>query len=99
MRSRRAEQVAASGLRVLLLGRSDLPVDAPGAPGRVTPVALVVLEQRIRPDAADTLALSLDPYPRSPNAEAALKDAGVLSEEEASPFAALAALKGQLEKD
>ena len=47
----------------------------------------------------DTLSLALDPYPRSPNAEAALRDAGVLSEEEASPFAALAALKGQLEKD
>lgn len=44
----------------------------------------------------DTLGLGLDPYPRSANAEAALKDAGVLSEEEASPFAALAALKGKL---
>jgi len=42
---------------------------------------------------ADTLALSLDPYPRSAGAEAALKEAGVLSEEQASPFAALAALK------
>ena len=45
---------------------------------------------------ADTLALSIDPYPRSAGAEAALKDAGVLSEEEAGPFAALAALKKQL---
>ena len=42
---------------------------------------------------ADTLALSLDPYPRSAAAEAALKEAGVLSEEQASPFAVLAALK------
>lgn len=42
---------------------------------------------------ADTLALSIDPYPRSAGAEAALKEAGVLSEEQASPFAALAALK------
>jgi uncharacterized metal-binding protein YceD (DUF177 family) len=42
---------------------------------------------------ADTLALSLDPYPRSAGASAALKEAGVLSEEQASPFAALAALK------
>lgn len=42
---------------------------------------------------ADTLALSLDPYPRSAGAEAALKEAGVLSEAEASPFAALAKLK------
>ena len=45
---------------------------------------------------ADTLALALDPYPRSAAADAALKDAGVMSEEEASPFAALAALKGKL---
>ncbi|GAA4750869.1 DUF177 domain-containing protein [Sphingomonas daechungensis] len=39
---------------------------------------------------ADTLALGLDPYPRSAGAEAALKEAGVLSEAEAGPFAALA---------
>ena len=50
-----AEQIGAQGLRVLLLGSSDLPVDAPDAPGIVTPVALVVLEQRVRPDARDTL--------------------------------------------
>jgi len=43
---------------------------------------------------ADTLSLVLDPYPRGPNADAALKAAGVLSEEQAGPFAALAALKG-----
>ena len=42
---------------------------------------------------ADTLALSLDPYPRSAGADAALKEAGVLTESEASPFAALAKLK------
>jgi uncharacterized metal-binding protein YceD (DUF177 family) len=42
---------------------------------------------------ADTLSLVLDPYPRGPNAEAALQAAGVLSEEQAGPFAALAALK------
>ena len=38
---------------------------------------------------ADTLALSLDPYPRSAGAEAALKEAGVMTEEQASPFAVL----------
>ena len=43
---------------------------------------------------ADTLALALDPYPRGPNADEALKAAGVLSEEQAGPFAALAKLKG-----
>ena len=47
---------------------------------------------------ADTLALSLDPYPRSAGADAALKEAGVMTEEEASPFAALAALKEKLGK-
>lgn len=51
---------------------------------------------------AQSLLLGLDPYPRSPAAEAALREAGVKSEEEArseaSPFAALAALKGKLEE-
>lgn len=42
---------------------------------------------------ADTLALSLDPYPRSAGAEAALKEAGVMTQAEASPFAALAQMK------
>jgi uncharacterized metal-binding protein YceD (DUF177 family) len=42
---------------------------------------------------ADTLALNLDPYPRSAGAEAALKEAGVLTEAEAGPFAALAQLR------
>jgi cation-transporting P-type ATPase E len=51
----RAEQLGARGLRVLLLAASDRPVDRPDAPGRITPAALVVLEQRIRPDARDTL--------------------------------------------
>jgi cation-transporting ATPase E len=50
-----AEQIGSLGMRVLLLGSSDLPVDHPDAPGTVTPAALVVLEQRIRPDARDTL--------------------------------------------
>jgi len=45
---------------------------------------------------ADTLALALDPYPRSAAAETALREAGVLSEEEAGPFAALAQLKKAL---
>lgn len=50
-----AEQIGAQGLRVLLLGASERPVDAPDAPGEVTPVALVTLEQRVRPDAGATL--------------------------------------------
>lgn len=47
---------------------------------------------------ADTLALALDPYPRSAGAETALREAGVVTEEEAGPFAALAALKEKLGK-
>ncbi len=50
-----AERIGAQGLRVLLVGTGDVSVDHPEAPGRVTPVALVVLEQRVRPDAAETL--------------------------------------------
>ena len=42
---------------------------------------------------ADTLALSIDPYPRSAGADAALKEAGIMTEAEASPFAALAKLR------
>jgi uncharacterized metal-binding protein YceD (DUF177 family) len=48
---------------------------------------------------AQTLLLALDPYPRSPAASAALREAGVKSEEEAraesSPFAVLKGLKGE----
>jgi cation-transporting ATPase E len=50
-----AERIGSRGLRVLLLGSSDRPVDHPDAPGVVTPVALVVLEQRVRPDARNAL--------------------------------------------
>ena len=46
---------------------------------------------------ADTLALAIDPYPRSAGADTALKEAGVISEEEAGPFAALAALKARMD--
>ncbi|HEX5184019.1 MAG TPA: YceD family protein [Allosphingosinicella sp.] len=51
---------------------------------------------------AETLSLSLDPWPRAPGAEAALRKAGVKDEEEAapesSPFAALGGLKDKLGK-
>ncbi|NUP25657.1 MAG: HAD-IC family P-type ATPase [Nocardia sp.] len=53
--ARAAEELGATGLRVLLLARGDRAVDATGAPGTLTPVALVVLEQKVRPDARDTL--------------------------------------------
>jgi len=47
---------------------------------------------------AETLALGLDPFPRAPGAEAALRAAGVLTEEEARPTNAFAALKDTLGK-
>jgi uncharacterized metal-binding protein YceD (DUF177 family) len=47
---------------------------------------------------AETLSLSLDPYPRAPGAEEALKTAGVKSEEEAGPFGVLASLRDKLKK-
>ncbi|KUM72368.1 HAD-IC family P-type ATPase [Streptomyces curacoi] len=43
------------GLRVLLLARADRDLDDPGVAEGAKPAALVVLEQRLRPDAADTL--------------------------------------------
>ena len=46
--------------------------------------------------AAETMALALDPFPRGPNAAAALRAAGVISEEEAKPAGALAGLKSLL---
>jgi len=45
---------------------------------------------------AQTLALALDPFPRAPQAEMALRDAGVLAEGETGPFAALKALRDRL---
>lgn len=47
---------------------------------------------------AETLSLSLDPWPRAPGAEEALKEAGVKRKEQVGPFAALAGLKDKLGK-
>lgn len=44
---------------------------------------------------AETMALAMTPYPRAPDADAILRAAGVISEEQAGPFAALLALKGK----
>jgi uncharacterized metal-binding protein YceD (DUF177 family) len=46
--------------------------------------------------AAETLSLALDPYPRAPDADEKLRAAGVKSETEAGPFAALAALRDKM---
>lgn len=50
-----AARLGAQGLRVLLLARTSVRVDDPLAPGTVRPVALVVLDQRVREDAGPTL--------------------------------------------
>lgn len=42
---------------------------------------------------AETLALSVAPYPRSPDADTYLRKMGVMTEDQASPFAILAQLK------
>ena len=42
---------------------------------------------------AETMALAMAPYPRSADADSYLREAGVLSEEQASPFAVLQSLK------
>ena len=56
----RAERIGAQGLRVLLVGMGDVPVDHPDAPGLLTPVALLVLEQKVRPDARETVEFFAD---------------------------------------
>ncbi|MFJ4920978.1 HAD-IC family P-type ATPase [Streptomyces sp. NPDC088725] len=48
------------GLRVLLLARVSTDLTAPDAASGARPTALVVLEQRLRPDAAETLAYFAD---------------------------------------
>ncbi len=45
---------------------------------------------------AETLSLSLEPYPRSTDADSALREAGVVSEEDAAPAGPLAGLKDLL---
>ncbi|WP_314415161.1 HAD-IC family P-type ATPase [Streptomyces sp. DSM 40484] len=49
------EQLNEQGLRVLLLARAVRDLDDPRVQDGARPAALVVLEQRLRPDAADTL--------------------------------------------
>jgi cation-transporting ATPase E len=49
------EQLNEQGLRVLLLARTERDLDDPEVARGARPAALVVLDQRLRPDAADTL--------------------------------------------
>ena len=53
--AKQAEEAGSHGLRVLLLGTTDSRVDHTGAPGDVVPVALIMLEQKVRDDARSTL--------------------------------------------
>ncbi|MEY9962147.1 cation-transporting ATPase E [Streptacidiphilus sp. MAP12-16] len=50
------DELGALGLRVLLLGRTTTPLDAADPAQGLVPLALVVLRQRLRPEAAQTLA-------------------------------------------
>jgi cation-transporting ATPase E len=51
----RAEEAAATGSRVVLLARTDEPLRGEELPEGLRPAALVILGDRPRPDAADTL--------------------------------------------
>ncbi len=47
--------------------------------------------------AAETMALAIDPFVRSPDAEVVLREAGVISEDEHRPLGALSGLRAMLE--
>jgi cation-transporting ATPase E len=52
----RADELAAEGRRVLVLARADGALAGEEIPSGLAPVSLVLLEEKIRPDAAETLA-------------------------------------------
>jgi hypothetical protein len=47
---------------------------------------------------AQSLGLALDPFPRGPNAESILRDAGVLQDGDVRAFSALSTLKARMDK-
>ena len=51
----RAGDLAKDGLRVLLLARTEAPLNGDELPGDLAPVGLVILTERIRSDAPETL--------------------------------------------
>lgn len=53
--SEHINDTAAAGFRVLLLARSDEALNGDTLPGDLTPAAVLVFEERIKPDARDTL--------------------------------------------
>ncbi|MCL5257499.1 MAG: HAD-IC family P-type ATPase [Chloroflexi bacterium] len=56
----RVESLAASGWRVLMLARVDGKLDQESLPGERGPAALILLEEKVRPDAAGTLRYFYD---------------------------------------
>ena len=52
----RADELASSGRRTLVLARSSSPLRDESLPSDLAPVALVMFAEKVRPDAADTLA-------------------------------------------
>ncbi|MDH6112292.1 cation-transporting ATPase E [Kitasatospora sp. MAP12-15] len=54
------DELGAQGLRVLLLGRTPVALDASDPAKDLQPLALLVLKQRVRPDAAATLRYFAD---------------------------------------
>ncbi len=56
----RAEGLAADGARVLLLARAEGTPSADAGAGPIDAVALVVINQQLRPDAAETVAYFLE---------------------------------------
>ncbi|MGH9025921.1 MAG: HAD-IC family P-type ATPase [Acidimicrobiia bacterium] len=55
-----ADELAACGSRVLLLARARNGLDGDTLPADLEPAALVLLEEKVRPDAADTLRYFAD---------------------------------------
>ncbi len=53
---RQADELAAAGSRTLLLVHADGPLTGEALPAGLEPIALVLFEEQVRPDAAETLA-------------------------------------------
>ena len=52
----RADELASGGRRTLVLAQSDIGLDGEALPADLAPVALVMFAEKVRPDAAETLA-------------------------------------------
>jgi cation-transporting P-type ATPase E len=54
--TQRAAELAATGQRVLVLARSDAQLERDALPPALRPAALILFAERVRPDAAETIA-------------------------------------------